>query len=223
VYVDPWLTGNPVCPLRLQDIYEVTCVCVSHGHRDHLGDAIALCQKTGALLIACPEICAFAARHGIEYEKQSYGLNIGGTWRRDPLAVTMVQAFHTSEIQGPAYRADRTLDPGGGACGFMLRFDRWTVYFTGDTGIFGDMALLTQIYHPHLVILPIGGKYTMGPIEAAWALGLMRPPLAIPCHYDTFADQRVDLAEFRRLVAERSPQTEVICLAPGAKYRLADA
>jgi L-ascorbate metabolism protein UlaG (beta-lactamase superfamily) len=216
VYVDPWIGGNPACPITLQDIVEARFVCVSHGHRDHLGDAIPICLKTGATLISAPEICAFASKHGIAYEKQSNGLNIGGTARFGRFAVTMVHAFHTSAIQGPAYNADRSLEAGGEATGFILDFaGEHCVYFTGDTGVFGDMELFAELYRPTLVILPVGGKYTMGPREAAKALELMRPPRAIPCHYDTFPNQRVDTTEFLKHVKEHSPSTRVILMEPG--------
>jgi L-ascorbate metabolism protein UlaG (beta-lactamase superfamily) len=220
VYLDPWLSGNPVCTLTPAAVTEARYVCVSHGHRDHLGDAIPLCRQTGALLITTPEISAFASRHGIAYEKQSTGLNIGGTARFGDFAVTMVHAFHTSDIQGPQYAVDRSLEPGSGATGFVFDFaGDHRLYYTGDTGVFGDMRLFADLYQPTLVILPIGGKYTMGPREAARALALMQPPLAIPCHYDTFPNQRVDADEFRRLVAAESPQTLLVFLKPGDRYQ----
>jgi L-ascorbate metabolism protein UlaG (beta-lactamase superfamily) len=221
VYLDPWITGNPVCKLKLDDITEAKYVCVSHGHRDHLGDAIPIALKTGGLLITTPEICAFASRHGVAYEKQSYGLNIGGTARYGSFTVTMVHAFHTSEIQGPAYGTDRSLEPGSGATGFVFNFaGEHRLYYTGDTGVFGDMNLFADLYRPDIVILPIGGKYTMGPLEAAQALELISAPLAIPCHYDTFPNQRVDMAEFRRLVDSHAPHTKVVALKPGESYQL---
>jgi L-ascorbate metabolism protein UlaG (beta-lactamase superfamily) len=218
-YVDPWLTGNPACPLTLQEITEADFVCVSHGHRDHLGDAIPICQRTGAKLISTPEICAYASRQGIAYEKQSHGLNIGGTAAYGRFAVTMLHAFHTSEIQGQRYNVDRSLEPGGGAAGFLLDFaGEHRVYYTGDTGLFGDMKLFAELYQPTLVILPIGGKFTMGPREAAKALELMRPAVAIPCHHGTFPNQTVDLDAFARAAAVASPATRLVLLRPGERF-----
>jgi L-ascorbate metabolism protein UlaG (beta-lactamase superfamily) len=172
-------------------------------------------MRTNATLISTPEICAFASRQGVAYEKQSYGLNIGGTARYEQFAVTMVHAFHTSEIQGPRYNVDKSLEPGSGATGLVFDFaGEHTLYYTGDTGVFGDMALFASLYKPDIVILPIGGKYTMGPREAAKALELIRPTVAIPCHYDTYPNQRVDLGEFVHLVARFSPETRVVPLLP---------
>jgi L-ascorbate metabolism protein UlaG (beta-lactamase superfamily) len=222
VIVDPWISGNPACKITLQEITEAHYVLVSHGHRDHLGDAVPICLRTDARLISTPEICAFASRHGVAYEKQSYGLNIGGTARFDRFAVTMVQAFHTSDIQGPQYSLDRSLEPGSGAVGFVLDFDgEHRIYYTGDTGVFSDMKLIAELYAPDLVILPIGGKFTMGPKEAAKALELMRPARVIPCHYDTFPNQRVDIEAFRSLVRRSSPNTELIVLQPGQRTEIA--
>jgi len=224
VYVDPWLTGNPTCKLTLQEITEADCVCVSHGHRDHLGDAIPICQRTGATLISTPEICAYASRQGIPYEKQSHGLNIGGTARRLGLSVTMVHAFHTSEIQGQRYHVDRSLEPGSGAAGFILDFGgEHCVYYTGDTGVFGDMRLFAELYKPALIILPVGGKYTMGPREAAKALELTRPSFALPCHHGTYPGQAVDLEAFARLTAAASPSTRLVLLQPGESFLLESA
>jgi len=221
VFVDPWISGNPSCKITLQEVTDARFVCVSHGHRDHLGDAVPICHRTAATLISTPEICAFASRHGVAYEKQSYGLNIGGTARFGAFAVTMVHAFHTSEIQGPQYTVDRSLEPGSGATGFILDFGgEHRVYYTGDTGIFGDMRLFAELYEPTLTILPIGGKFTMGPREAARALGLIQPARAIPCHYDTFPNQRVNMEEFRKLAAAASPRTEIVVIRPGERCEL---
>jgi L-ascorbate metabolism protein UlaG (beta-lactamase superfamily) len=134
----------------------------------------------------------------------------------------MVQAFHTSDIQGPQYSLDRSLEPGSGAVGFVLDFDgEHRIYYTGDTGVFSDMKLIAELYAPDLVILPIGGKFTMGPKEAAKALELMRPARVIPCHYDTFPNQRVDIEAFRSLVRRSSPNTELIVLQPGQRTEIA--
>jgi L-ascorbate metabolism protein UlaG (beta-lactamase superfamily) len=134
----------------------------------------------------------------------------------------MLHAFHTSEIQGPQYTVDKSLEPGSGAVGFILDFaGEHRVYYTGDTGLFGDMRLFAELYEPTLVILPIGGKFTMGPREAAKALELMQPPRAIPCHYDTFANQRVDIDAFRGMVEKASPKTELVIVRPGESCEIA--
>ncbi len=222
VLIDPWLSGNPVCPFRLEDIQAADFVCVTHGHRDHFADAIPICSRTGAKLIASAELCGYAARHGIAYDQQSYPLNIGGTFRSGAWAATMVQSMHTSAIQGRQFYVDRTLEPGGGATGFILKFaDEFTLYVTGDTGVFTDMQLFAELYRPDLVILPVGGRYTMGPLEAAKALAMIQPRWAIPCHYSTFAHhQAINIDDFVERTRQGSPHTLIHFLKPGERLLL---
>ncbi|HMP03050.1 MAG TPA: metal-dependent hydrolase [Gemmatales bacterium] len=216
VFLDPWLSGNPACRLRLEDVREASYVAVTHGHRDHLGDAIPICLRTGATLVAAADLCAYAARSGVPYGEQSYPLNIGGTLRREALAITMVHAIHAASIQGRAYQVDRTVESGGQATGFIFAFEQeFTIYATGDTGVFGDMKLFAELYQPDLVILPIGGQFTMGPREALRALELMQPRYAIPCHFQTGPTPQVDVEAFAADVRRQVPQTQLILLQPG--------
>lgn len=212
-YLDPWLSGNPEATERLENIRTARQVLVTHGHAEHLADAIPICLRTGATLVATPEICAFAARQGLSYGRQARPLNLGGRLRDEDLEVIMVQAFHASGIQGRAYAVDRHSEPDGGAVGYVLNFAQdATVYVSGDTNVFGDMRLIGELYAPEIAILPIGGKVTMGPLEAAKALEMLRPAIAIPCHFDGTAGL---LDEFRRRVAVASPRTRVVALTPG--------
>jgi L-ascorbate metabolism protein UlaG (beta-lactamase superfamily) len=220
VLLDPWLSGNPACKLALENVREADFVAVTHGHRDHLGDAIPICLRTGATLIAAADLCAYADKAGVKYGQQSQPLNIGGTFRRGDLGVTMVQALHVASIQGRAYQVDRTVESGGGATGFIFDFaGAFTIYAAGDTGVFGDMKLFAELYQPDLVILPIGGQYTMGPREAVKALELMRPRYAIPCHYHTWPTPRIDLASFQEQVRLRVPETHLLLLQPGESWQ----
>lgn len=220
IFLDPWLSGNPQCPLALENVREADFVAVTHGHRDHLGDAIPICLRTGATLLAAADLCAYADKSGVKYGQQSQPLNIGGTFSRGHLKVTMVQAMHVASIQGRAYQVDRTVEAGGGATGFIFDFaGEFVVYATGDTGVFGDMKLFAELYQPDLVILPIGGQYTMGPREAAKALELMQPRFAIPCHYHTWPAPRIDLEDFRERSKRQAPTTELVWLRPGEQWQ----
>ena len=123
------------------------------------------------------------------------------------VAYTMVRADHSTGMHGQAYK-DGTVyaEPDGSVCGFVLTFDDGPViYDTADTGVFGDMALISQLYAPDLVIMPAGGKYTMGVKEAAMAAALTRPRAVIPCHYDTFPNQAADIDDLRRRIADPHP------------------
>jgi len=219
VLLDPWIEKNPACPWTLEDVPAIDLVCVTHGHNDHLGDAIPICRKSGATLICSPEIAIYADKRGIGYDEGSWPLNIGGAYRSDAVTVTMVHAEHTSDILGEEFDADGTVVAGSGCCGYVLRFaDGPVVYYAGDTAIFGDMALIRDLYQPQVALLPIGGKYTMGPMEARHAARLLQPRALIPMHYNTFPDQAVDIDDFRERVAGTMPDTELVVLKPGESY-----
>jgi L-ascorbate metabolism protein UlaG (beta-lactamase superfamily) len=217
IYFDPWLDDNPMCSLGVEDVQHADVVCVSHGHADHLGDAIEIVQNTGATLIGSPEVAGYADMHGIGFDIDSVPLNIGGTAKLGSVTYTMVRADHSTGMHGQAYK-DKSLyaEPDGSVCGFVMSFDSGPIiYNTADTGVFGDMALISQLYAPDLVIMPIGGKYTMGVKEASMAAALTRPRAVIPCHYDTFPNQAADVDDFRRRVADLTPRTTIIAPNPG--------
>ena len=217
IYFDPWLDDNPVCTTTLNQVTNADVVCVSHGHIDHLGDAIELVKQTGATLIGSPEVCGYAETFGIGFETDSCPLNIGGSVQLGSVRYTMVRADHSTGMHGVAYKEGTAYaEPDGSVCGFVLTFaDGPVIYDTADTGVFGDMALISQLYAPDLVIMPVGGKYTMGVKEAAVAAALTRPKVVIPCHYDTFPNQAADIDELRRRIADLTPRTAVIELKPG--------
>ena len=133
----------------------------------------------------------------------------------------MVRADHSTAMQGVAYREGRVYAaPDGSVCGFVLSFDDGpVVYDVADTGVFGDMALIGQLDAPDLVIMPVGGKHTMGVKEAAMAAALMRPRAVIPCHYDTFPNQAADIDELRRRIVELTVRTELLPMRPGYTIR----
>ncbi len=219
IYFDPWLDDNPSCAVSIADIDRADVVCVSHGHVDHLGDAIALVKKTGATLIASPEIAGYASTHGIGYDTDSIPLNIGGSVGLGSVTYTMVRADHSTGLHGDAYK-DGTIyaEPDGSVCGFVLTVqDGPVIYDTADTGVFGDMALISQMYAPDLVIMPVGGKYTMGVKEASVAAGLMRPEAVIPCHYDTFPNQAADLKDLKDRIDLLTPRTRLLPMKPGSE------
>lgn len=221
VYLDPWIEGNPACPTCLDDIDEAHLVCVTHGHSDHLGNAIDIVKKTGATLVTIPEVAAYCSRHGIPYDDKGGTVHMGGSIVQRDVTIRAVYALHSSDIMGQEYRERNELMPGSGACGMILEpQDGVGVYFAGDTGLFGDMALIGQLYRPKVAVLPIGGKYTMGVREAAYAVELLCCDVLIPGHYDTFPAQRADTDELLRQVAVRRPRTEVVVLKPGESLEL---
>ncbi len=221
VYVDPWVTGNPACPITLEQVERADLVCVTHGHSDHLGNAIEIVQQTGATLVTLPEVAAYCSHYGIPYDDNGGCLHTGGSIVQKDLTIRAVYALHGSDIMGKEYAEENRLMPGSGACGMVLEPENGVaVYFAGDTGVFGDMELIGQLYQPRVAILPVGHKYTMGVREAAYAAELLRVPVLIPGHYNTFPNQMADVDDLIRQVAVRSPHTRVVVLRPGQSYEL---
>lgn len=213
---DPWIRGNPVCKMRLEDVPRADVVCVTHGHDDHLGDSLEIVKKTGAMLVCSPEIGIYADRRGIQYDQGSYPVNVGGGWRSDGFTIHVVNALHTSEILGEEFRKDGTVLPGAGSLGYVLTLDGGpAIYYAGDTGVFGDMAIIRELYAPEVAVMPVGGKYTMGIREAAYACGLIHPRLFLPIHYGTFPNQQVDLNHLIEEVRVRAPRVTVGTWSPG--------
>jgi L-ascorbate metabolism protein UlaG (beta-lactamase superfamily) len=221
IFFDPWIAENPKCEMKLEDIKEATAICVTHGHNDHIGDSFQIVKQTGAKLICSPEIGFYAAKKGISYDEGSYPLNIGGSWRTEDFTVTMVNADHTSDILGEEFEADGTVIPGSGSSGYVLELrDGPCIYYTGDTGVFLDMAVIRELYAPDLAVCTSGGKYNMGYRETAYAAALISPTYLIPVHHGTFADQELDMEELRTAMRVRTPKVRLVTLAPGESFEL---
>lgn len=178
VYVDPFLTGNPSCPDGEREPDRCDLVLLTHGHDDHVGDAAALMQRFDCPVIAQVELRAYVSEQSGTALDMGQAANKGGTVSVDGLEITLTDANHSSSADG------RYL---GEPCGLVVRgADLPTLYFAGDTNVFGDMALIARIYRPDVAVLPIGDHFTMGPREAAVAVELLGSPRVVPCHYGTF-------------------------------------
>ena len=194
-------------------------MCVTHGHSDHLGNAIEIVRRTGATLVTIPEVAAYCSTHGIPYDDNGGTVHTGGSILQKDLTIHAVYALHTSDIMGKEYAEENRLMAGSGACGMVLAPDGGQpIYFAGDTGLFGDMRLIGDLHAPKVAVLPVGGKYTMGVREAAYAMELLGSPVLIPGHYDTFPNQRADLGELARHLAVRAPRSALVALKPGESY-----
>ncbi len=178
IYVDPFLTGNPKCPPDEQTPERVDVIAVTHGHGDHVGDTVDLARKHGSTVVAQVELSGWLGRQGVDQGKL-VAPNKGGTVDVDGTKFTLTNAFHSDSAPDGSY--------GGEACGIVLTTSNGkTLYFAGDTCVFGDMQLIGRIYEPDVAILPIGDHYTMSPREAAVAVELLGVERVVPCHWGTF-------------------------------------
>lgn len=199
LYIDPFLTGNPVASTTPDEITEADVVIVTHHHGDHLGDAFAICKKTEATLVGIHEVAVDAETEGITAE----GMNIGGTVEVQGVKVNMVIAHHSAEK--------------GNAAGVVVEMDGKTIYHAGDTGLSYDLKLIGEYFKPDLSFIPIGDRYTMGVPSATQAVEFIQTKKVIPVHYDTFPIVSADPEEFKKRVGDLA---EVIILKPGDSYSL---
>jgi len=203
IYVDPFLNGNPKCPPGEQEPERADIVAVTHGHGDHVGDTVAIAQKHGSTVVAQVELSGWLGKHGVADDKL-VGFNKGGTVDVDGVKFTLTNAFHSSSAPDGSY--------GGEAAGYVIELESGTtLYFAGDTCVFGDMQLIGRIYSPDVAILPIGDHYTMGPREAAVALELLGVQRCVPSHWGTFPVLTGTPQELQKLV----PSVTVEQLEPG--------
>jgi L-ascorbate metabolism protein UlaG (beta-lactamase superfamily) len=208
VLVDPWLEGNPACPPAAKKLQAVDLMLITHGHGDHFADAIPLAKQFHPEIVCNYEISLYMASKGVD--QKLHGINKGGSITLRGIKVTMVHAIHSSTISD----GDRIL-PAGEPCGFVIQFEDGTrVYHAGDTGFFGDMKWIGDLYQPAVAVLPIGDLFTMAPREAAVAARLIGAPHVLPIHHSTFPALTGTPAELKRQLADQS-EIHVMDLKPG--------
>mgnify|MGYP001258218069 CR=1 FL=1 len=195
VLVDPFVREGSVIGTN-PDI-----VAVTHGHADHLGEAVALKRKT----VAVGEVVHYLRTKGVPAES----VNFGGTLELDGVSFTLTPAVHSSRIEDESGTFD-----GGAAAGFVIRMDGIAVYHAGDTALFSDMKLIGELYHPDIALLPIGGRYTMGPAEAMMAAQYIGARIVVPIHYNTWERIAADPLPFKNAL-ERTTDITVKILKSG--------
>lgn len=182
ILIDPFLSGNPHFTLGLDEAARgLTHVVLSHGHADHVGDTVDLARKHGAKVVGTFELVGWLNGQGVEKIEPA---NTGGTVKFDDFTVTLTQAFHSSSNTG----ADGAPVYLGMPNGLVFHFnDGPTVYHMGDTDIFADMALIEELHHPALGMVPIGDRFTMGAAVAALACRrYFNFDRIVPIHWGTF-------------------------------------
>jgi L-ascorbate metabolism protein UlaG (beta-lactamase superfamily) len=193
ILIDPFIEQNPKYPKGFSLPAKIHYILLTHGHGDHISDAVPVAKKHGSTVVAIYELADFVKQQGVE---KIIGFNLGGTVHLDEVAVTMVDAKHSagaSDQKGTHYV--------GVAAGFVIAAPGSpVVYHAGDTNVFGDMQLIGQLYQPEIALLPIGGHYTMSPKEAALATRLVGAKTILPIHFGTWPMLAGTPAELASLV-----------------------
>jgi L-ascorbate metabolism protein UlaG (beta-lactamase superfamily) len=206
ILVDPWVMGNPKCPENKKSFEKIDVMLCTHGHGDHIGDAVALARKHNPMVVGIYELCLWMQKKGA---KQISPMNKGGSQSVADIRITMVHADHSCGIED-----DGQIIYGGEACGYVIQFENnLKIYHAGDTNVFGDMSIIHDLYAPDLAMIPIGDHFTMGPREASYACRLLRPKAVIPMHFGTFPMLTGTPAQLEKLVSEMG--IEVIHTEPG--------
>jgi len=177
IVIDPFLSGNPRAALDAADV-ECDFIFLTHGHADHLGDAIPIAKRTGATIVANFELAQYCAKAGL----QTHGMNHGGRAQFEFGIAEMTNAVHSSSIED----ANGNCIYLGNPSGFIFEADGKTVYHAGDTALTYDMKLLGEVHNIDVAILPIGANFTMGVRDADRAVEFLKPSHVIPVHYNTF-------------------------------------
>jgi L-ascorbate metabolism protein UlaG (beta-lactamase superfamily) len=208
IYIDPWVMNNPVAPEALKKVDGCDLMLITHGHFDHVHDALEIAKATKPKIVTNFEIGAWLGSKGIAGDTIT-GANLGGTVDVDGIKVTLVHAEHSCGISD----GDKIIY-GGQSLGFVIEFENgFTVYFAGDTDVFGDMALIAELSEFDVAFLPIGDLYTMGPHRAAKAVELLGVKTVVPMHFGTFPPLIGRPKALQELV---DPGVRVLDINPGA-------
>ena len=206
VLVDPFFTGNPAAKISADKVI-ADFILVSHGHGDHIGDAVSISKRTGATVISNFEIANWLGKKDVETHAQ----HLGGGFHHPFGYLKLTLALHGSALPDGSY--------GGNPAGFLLTtLDDQKIYMACDTGLFGDMRLIGE-EDIDLAVIPIGDNYTMGPDDALRAVQLLQPKHVIPIHYNTWDLIAQDAHAWAKQVQDRTG-AQVHVLAPGESFTL---
>ncbi|MCR8432783.1 MAG: metal-dependent hydrolase [Candidatus Korarchaeota archaeon] len=200
VLIDPWIK-NPKSPLKyINELPKIDLIIVTHDHNDHLGETVEIAKKFNSSVVTTFELANEMRGQGID----SIGANIGGPIKAKDLTIILTPAVHSSTAGSPT--------------GVIIRGSEASIYHAGDTGVFATMELIGKMYSIDIALLPIGGHFTMGPYEAAWATKMINPKVVIPMHYGTFPVISGSPEEFEKYLKTLGVSTRLVVLKPGEKY-----
>jgi len=208
ILIDPFMAHNPKYPQDFVLPSKIHYILLTHGHGDHISDAVPVAKKHGSAVVAIYELADYIAGKGVT---DTIGMNLGGTVALEGVTATMVEAKHSSgaaDDAGTHYVGVATgfvIEPAGGP----------VLYHAGDTAVFGDMKLIHELYKPMIAMLPIGDFYTMGPKEAAMACRLLQPETVLPIHWGTFPPLKGTPEKLAELVGSG---VKVVSWKPGDVY-----
>lgn len=207
VVIDPWVMGNPACPESLKKFERLDLLLLTHGHFDHIGDAVELAKHYSPEVVGIFELCHWMESKGAG---KTHPMNKGGSQRVKDLRLTMVHADHSCGILD-----DGKIIYGGEAVGYVIESSSgFKIYHAGDTNLFGDMKLIKELYQPDLAMLPIGDLFTMSPREAAYACQFLGIRKVIPMHFGTFPPLTGTPQQLKELTRDLKG-LEVVAMKPG--------
>jgi len=200
--IDPWIS-NPLSPLKLEDLEKVDYIVVTHDHFDHLGEAEQIAKRFNSTIIGVPELVMPLGSKGLRVLSMNMGsfVDVDGAFK-----IALVPALHTCSAGQPV--------------GVVLEVNGLRLYHMGDTGYTSEFQAVKEAFGPDVVFVPIGGYYTMGPREAALAVRVLRPKIAIPMHYATFPVLVKTADDFVEAVKSLAPEVKVLVLRPGEEIEL---
>jgi L-ascorbate metabolism protein UlaG (beta-lactamase superfamily) len=213
--IDPWITQNPLCPDSEKHQEKVDVLLCTHGHGDHIGDAVAICLEHQPTVVGIYELACWLGGKGATHISP---MNKGGTQEVAGVKVTMVHAVHSCGIQ----EEDGSFIYAGEACGYVLEFGNGLkLYHAGDTAVFSDMQIIHDLYRPEVALLPMGDHFTMGIREAEYACNLLKPRIVVPMHFGTFPMLTGDPHKLRP--AAQQQNFELWEMTPGVRRELTPA
>jgi L-ascorbate metabolism protein UlaG (beta-lactamase superfamily) len=206
ILIDPWVMNNPACPENEKKLKRVDVMLATHGHFDHIGDAVEIARQHKPVVVGIFELCAWLEKKGVQ---NTFPMNKGGSQVVGDIKVTMTHAVHSCGIKDGDH-----IVYGGEACGYVIEFESGLkLYHAGDTAAFGDMQMIHELYNPEIAMLPIGDHFVMSPFEASYAISLLRPKIVIPMHFGTFPILRGTPAELKTLTSGTG--VEILEMYPG--------